>query len=153
PRLPGARQGVEGPEQLARLRVPAANVAVEAETRLLLAVVAAGDDQVAVDHRRRGQADVARDVAADPGRQIDRSVLAELRDRLAGLRVERDQAIAGAGEDPRGRGAVTGPVGDAAAADRIRRGELPGERAGFRLEREPRAPAGQVHDSAGDDRN
>ena len=110
------------PEQLAGPRIPAANVAVQSGARRLLAVVAAGDDDVLVDRGRRGEAEAAVDVAADAGLQIDRAVVAETGGRLAALGVERDQAVAGAAEQARRRVAIARPVGDAAPADRGRRG-------------------------------
>ena len=135
-RLAGARHGVKRPEQLAGPRVPSADVAVEARARRLLAVVAAGDDDVLVDRRRRREAEAAVDVAADAGLEIDRAVVAEPGGRLAALRVDREQPIAGAAEEPRRRVAIAGPVGDAAPADRRRRRVLPDHLRRFRLERD-----------------
>ena len=122
-RLAGARDGVERPQQLAGLRVPAADVAVETGARRLLAVVAAGDDDVLVDRRRRGEAEAAVDVAADARLEIDRArvAVAEPGGRLAALGVDREQTIAGAAEQARRRVAIARPVGDAAPADRGRR--------------------------------
>ena len=97
--LPRARHRVERPQQLAGARVPAADVAVEAEARRLLAVVAARDDDVLEDGRRREEGDAAVHVAANLGLEVDRSGVAELGDRRAGLRVEGDHLLARADDD------------------------------------------------------
>src|SRR6185295_6779030 len=145
-RLPRARHGVERPQQLAGLGVPAANVAVQPGARRLLAVVAAGDDDVLVDRGRRRQAEVAVDVAADARLEIDRSgvAVAEALGRLAAFGVDRKQTIAGTGEESRRRVAIAGPVGDAAAADRRGRRVAPDDLRRFRLERDDVLPRRRV---------
>ncbi len=83
-----------------------------------------------------------------PGLQIDDALVAERGDRLAGLRVQRDEPVAGRViEDPLVAAAV-GPVGDAASRELARRqaGALalaqavrPDQLAGLRVERDHRA--------------
>src|SRR6266550_1684278 len=113
-----ARHGMKRPEKLAGVRVPSSNVAVQTGARRLLAIVAAGDDDVLVDRRRRRKAEPAVDVASHAGFQIDRPVFAESGGRFSALRVDGQQSIAGAAEQPRRRLTIAGPIRDAAAADR-----------------------------------
>src|SRR4029079_15745040 len=96
PRLARPGHGVAGPEELGRHGVPAADVAVQAEARRLLAVVPARDHDVPVDGGRRDEAERTGHLAAHAGLQVDRAGFAEALGRLAGLRVQRDQAVAGA---------------------------------------------------------
>src|SRR5204862_8007713 len=123
-------------------------VAVQPGARRLLAVVAAGNDDVLVDRGRRGQAEAAVHVAANAGLEIDRPGLAvaEPGRRLAALRVESAEAVPSAAEESRRRVAIAWPVGDAAPADRRRRGIAPYHSRGFRLERDDVLPRRHVHD-------
>src|SRR4029453_18353204 len=132
----GPRHGVERPQQLAGARIPPANVAVETETRRLLAVVAADDDDVLIDRGRRRETEPAVDVAAHAGLEIDGAIVAETGRWLTALRIDGDRAIARPTEQSRRRVAIPGPVGNAAAAHRGRRRVLPDDLRGFRLERE-----------------
>jgi hypothetical protein len=70
---------MKGPEELSGPGIPAADVAVETRARRLFTVVAAGNDDVLVDRRRRGEAEAAVHVASDAGLEIDRPVLPEVR--------------------------------------------------------------------------
>ena len=100
------RDRVERPEQLAGADVPRAHQALGVVVRLHRQAFAerrADDDHVLGDGRRRVEADLAGlqiDLLAlaDDGADlhVDDAVGAEAGDRHAGLRVERDQAIAGA---------------------------------------------------------
>ena len=120
----------------------------------------ADDDRVSGDDRRGVQTDLAGD---EVHRlivvllQIDDAVFAEARDRSAGFRVERDEAIARRDvEDP--FFAAVGPVRQAAARELARRGFAalafvlavhPQQLAGCRVERDdgpPRA-GGRVDDA------
>jgi hypothetical protein len=92
---------VKRPEQLSRCGIPAANVAVESQARRLLAVVAASNNDVLVDRRRRRQREPAIDVTADARLQIDRPAVAKSIDRFTSLHVDRQQPVAGTGEEPR----------------------------------------------------
>src|SRR5678816_4686572 len=100
------------PQQLSGHGVPPANVTIEPETRRLLAVVAAGDDDVLVDRRWRDQRNPSVDVALDRRLEIDGTVLAKGRNRRARLRVDRDESIARAKKQPRCGPAGSWPEGD-----------------------------------------
>ena len=103
-RLAGTRHRVERPEQLRPCARPSRGCRRRGR-RLgrLLAVVAAGDDDVLVDGRRRDEAERAVDVAADARLQVDVTALAEAGRGLSRLRVEGEQPVAGAAEEPRRR--------------------------------------------------
>jgi hypothetical protein len=133
--------------------VPAADVAVESVAGRLLAVVAAGDDDVLVDDRRRDETERAVDVTADAGLQVDVSALAEAGRRLPRLRIQGHQPVARPGEDPRrGRG-VTRPIGDAATAHERGRGEPPELLACLRLQSQHVLARGDEHPAVHDERS
>ena len=158
------RNRVEDPQPLARLDVESADVALFVALAARHAagqVRGADDDGVPGDDRCGVQTNLAGDEVHDlivVLLQIDDAVLAEARDRNAGLGIERDQPIAGRDvENP--LVAAVGPVRQAAA------GELAGRRlaarafalavhphllAGCRVERDDRPPraGGRVDDAA-----
>ena len=170
--LPGivaevARLGnrVERPQQLAALRVPRAHQplgVVVGLHRQPFAERRADDDRVLGDRRRRVEPDLAAleiDLLslADHGADlhVDDAVLPERRDGDAGLRVERDEAIAGRDVDDAIVALAVGPVREAAARELPRRvdgarafllGMHPDQLAGLRVERDHRSPraAGRV---------
>src|SRR6185503_17684913 len=99
--LAALRNRVEDPEPLARLHVVAADISLLVGLPLRRNAAAqmrgADDDRVAGDDRGSMQADLAVDqihglVVFEL--QIDHAVLAEARDRVASLRVERDEPVA-----------------------------------------------------------
>ena len=108
--LPRSRHRMELPEQAPRLRVPPSNVAVEPEAGRLLTVVSAGDDDVLEDRGRRDQADAPVHLAHDAALEVGVSAISESGRELPGLRIQRNQVLARAGDDPGAGRAVTGPV-------------------------------------------
>src|SRR5439155_20001595 len=130
----GSRYSVNPQEQLAGSPLPATDVPEQAEPRPLLAVIAAGDDDVLVDRRRRRKAEATVHVAAHARREIDRAIFSETGCGLPALGIDSDQPIARSGEQPRRRVPVSGPVSDAAPADRSGRRVFPDDRRRFRLE-------------------
>ena len=109
---------------------------------------AADDDRVADDHRRRIEADVAPVFffADQRGLQIDATVLAERRDRLARARVECDQLADACRDEDALLGAAAdfaGPVRDAAMLPTGVRGPT-SSLVGARIENPARRPGAGV---------
>ena len=129
--LAGARNRVERPDQLAGAHVERARQpfgVVVRDDREAFLERRADEHHVVDDGRRRVQADFAGleidrlPIAEDRAfLQVDDAVLAERRDRLAGLRIERDHAVAGGDEDHSIVAFAVGPVRDAAAGELARR--------------------------------
>ncbi len=163
-RLAGARHGLELPELRAGAHVERARIARRALRHF---AARRADDRDVLEDRRR---------AAVRNADVDGAVRAEAGGRRAGRRVERDQVGAAHEQDARRRGAVAGPVADAArrgrraaaagaaAAGRAavprprrrRRGRqhvFPDQRAGVAVERDDAVAARHVHDAADDDRH
>ena len=144
-----------GPERPARRAGPDVDGPDVAGRRRQAFVDAPADDQqIAVDHARRGQAhrlQLRRPAQAFV--QIDPAGAAEGLDRLAGRGVERVEEMVGGGEDAR-RPAVA-PIGDAAvrAAAVQARVERPADGAGGGVERDRLvARRRRVERAADDDR-
>src|SRR5205085_9043936 len=95
------RNGVEGPDLLAAVRVEGPDVT----GRIILidetvADAVAENDQVLVnDRRRRIRVVFLVDLPHQPLADVDRAGIAEARDRLPGGGIERDQAISGIEEN------------------------------------------------------
>src|SRR6185503_15342278 len=147
--LAGTWNRVERPEQFAALRVPRAHEAFRVVVALHgqpFAERRADDDDVPGDRRRRVQADFSAleiDLLtlADQRAElhVDDAVGAEAGNRDAGLRVERDQPVAGRDVDDALVALAVGPVREAAARELTRR--LDGARA-FHLRVHPLELAG-----------
>ena len=156
--LAGTRNGLELPQLRAGPHVERARVA-RGPLRHLAA-------------RRTDDRDVLEDrwCAAVGDTDVDCAVRAEARGRRAGRRIERDQIGAAHEQDARRRGAVTGPITDAArrrrraAAARACRGRccarrrrrrrqdvFPHERAAVAIECDDAIAARQIHHAADDD--
>ena len=121
-----ARNGVERPDALAGADVEAADVAGHVRLRRRRGAGDHGgahDDDVAHDDRRRTRSDLAglHDIAVESFGEIDDAVLAESRDRAAGLRVERDELVARRDEEEPRVVLAVGPVGEAAILPSRRR--------------------------------
>ena len=112
---------MKGPEQLAGLRIPAADVAIRPGAGSALAVAASGDHDVA-EHRRRRLQYIAlvRQIAPDALFQIQAPLVAESRRRLAGGGIEREQKRSVAGKHPRMQGWCSRPIGEPAQSHRRR---------------------------------
>src|SRR5690349_8994764 len=97
------------------MHIPRAHVARRTERRILLGSTP-GDDQIAIDRRRRAEAVGSRQTAKNLRRvQINASVIAKRWIWVAGLRVERIQAATvTAKHNLRRRRRIAGPVLDAA---------------------------------------
>ena len=126
PNSPGLRDRVEDPQALAGAHVEAADVTLHvrlAGRHATRAMRGADDDDVAGDRRRGMQPDLARhriDLLIVVLLQVDDAVVAEPRDAHAGLRVQRDELIAGRDVEDALLFAV-GPVREAAARELARR--------------------------------
>ena len=149
------RHRSERPGQLAGVHVPGAHVAGRSARRVLLRR-AAGDHEVLVDERRRGQAVAPRQAAEDLGRvEADDAAVAEGAIGRAGRGVDRvELRVAGPEDDLRRGGGITGPVLQAARR-RVARGQLerPLLLARRRIERDHAGVRrGHVEDAADDQR-
>ena len=126
----GARNRVEPPELLARAHVVRPHRALRVVVRRdrhAFSERRSDEHDVAGDDGRRVDADLAGlevDLLVSPfddtGLQIDDAARAERVDRLAGLRVERDEPVTGRHVQDALVAAAVGPVGDAAARELTR---------------------------------
>src|SRR5206468_1951408 len=150
--LAGIRNRVEAPDLLAGARVVGADEPFRVRAVAIAETLGhrrPDDNRVVDDGRRRVNADLAaleidRLVLADDDAflEIDHAVLAEGRDRLPGLRVQLDQAVADREEHDAVVTFAVGPVRESAAGELPRRGERanpfvesvdPFQLAGFRV--------------------
>src|SRR4029453_16071001 len=99
------------------------------------------------------ETELAVDVATNAGFQIEGTALAEPGRRLGRLRIQGEEPIAPAAEERWGRGRVTEPIGDAAAAHECGRGEPPELLSRLGLERKHVLARGDEHPPVHDERS
>src|SRR5688572_31646199 len=93
------RDHMEGPQQLARADVVAADITGHAGLPVRKVTEVRSDHDDVVDDQRRA-APVVRGIVADPELEVDLTALSERPDRLAGSRGEREQQVLAYGDDP-----------------------------------------------------
>ena len=114
-----------------------------AEPRMIrFSKISPGQAALLLDRRR---------IAIEPFTQIDHAVLAEGRNRLAGLRVEGAQHVQRAEQQPAIRAVGALPVVHAADREGLDLGRRPQLLAGRRVERDERVAAGPRVDDVADD--